>query len=164
VISVGTLHHIDREYPRTLDPTSKSGTRLARYLGTANIKLSRYRPMVLTEPKVVRLEDVVLMPVENAKNTWIRVLISTSEGLTYAMRVFEMDVGGHIPAHKHPWEHEIFVLEGRVRIRVEDKVFDLERYTAIYIPPNKVHEYWNVGSSRARFICVIPVRPTASEE
>lgn len=119
--------------------------------------------MVLTEPKMVRLEDVAMIPVENAKNTWIRILISTSEGLTYAMRVFEMGVGGHIPAHKHPWEHEIFVLEGRVRIRVEDKTFDLEPYSALYIPPNKVHEYWNISNSRARFICVIPVRPTAPE-
>jgi len=120
--------------------------------------------MVLLEPKMVRLEDVAMMPVENAKNTWIRVLISTSEGLTYAMRVFEMGIEGHIPAHKHPWEHEIFVLEGRVRIRVEDKIFDLEPYTALYIPPNKVHEYWNVGTGIARFICVIPVKPTALEE
>ncbi len=119
--------------------------------------------MVLWEPKVARLEDVELVPVENAEGTWIRVLISTSEGLTYAMRVFEMDEGGHIPAHKHPWEHEIFVLEGTVRIRVEDKSFDLNPYTAIYIPPNKVHEYWNIGKGRARFICVIPVKPSVPE-
>ncbi len=117
--------------------------------------------MVLTKPKVVRVSDVDRVEVENAKNTWIRVLFSTSEAPTYAMRVFEMGVNGHIPAHKHPWEHEIFVLEGRVRIRVENEIFDLEPEMAIFIPPNLEHEYWNIGSSRARFICIIPVKPTA---
>ncbi|HDI02498.1 MAG TPA: cupin domain-containing protein [Ignisphaera sp.] len=116
--------------------------------------------MVLTEPKVVKVSDVAPIKVDNAEKTWIRVLISTSEGLTYAMRVFEMERGGHIPAHKHPWEHEIFVLDGKVRIRVEDKTFDLEPEYAIYIPPNKIHEYWNIGETKARFICVIPVKPS----
>lgn len=117
--------------------------------------------MPLDKPKVVRVEDVEPKPVENAVDTTIRVLISSEEAPTYAMRVFEMGSNGHIPAHSHPWEHEIFILEGRVRIRVEDQVFELGPNTAIYIPPNKVHEYWNIGGGRARFICTIPNRPTA---
>ncbi len=117
--------------------------------------------MVLKDVKVVKIEDIEPVPVEQGEKTYIRVLFSVSEAPTYSMRIFEMEPGGHIYAHKHPWEHEILVLEGRVRIRVEDKVFDLEPGTAIFIPPNRVHEYWNVGSSRARFVCVIPVRPTA---
>ncbi len=116
--------------------------------------------VLLWEPKVVRLWDVPAVEVENAVGTRIRVLFRANEMPTYIMRIFEMDPGGHIEAHSHPWEHEIFVLEGRIRIRVEDKVFDLEPYMAIYIPPKKVHEYWNIGDTVARFICTIPVRPS----
>jgi len=119
--------------------------------------------VVLWKPKVVRLEDVKAVPVENAKDTWIRVLISSSEGLTYAMRVFEMAEDGHVPAHESLCKQETSIQEGRVRIRVEDKSFDLDPYTAIYIPPNKIHEYWNIGKGRARFICVIPVKPSVPE-
>jgi len=117
--------------------------------------------LVLDKPKVVQLEDVKPQNVENAVDTTIRVLISGEEAPTYAMRVFEMGPRGYIPAHSHPWEHGIFVLEGKLRIKVENEVFELEPNTAIYIPPNKVHEYWNIGGGRVRFICTIPNRPTA---
>jgi len=62
---------------------------------------------MITRPKVVKANEVDIVPVENAQNTWIRVLISASEAPTYAMRIFEMDIDGHIDAHSHPWEHEI---------------------------------------------------------
>ena len=117
--------------------------------------------MVLEKPKVVRVSEVRAELVPNTKGTMIRVLFSPEETLTYAMRVFEMEPGGHIPAHKHPWEHEIFILEGKVKAKVGDKVFTLEPGTAIYIPPNIVHEYWNIGNSKAKFICTIPNKPTA---
>ena len=110
--------------------------------------------------KVVKVSEVKPVPVDNATNTYIRVLFSVNEMPTYSMRLFEMDEGGHIQAHKHPWEHEIFVLEGTIKIRVEQDTFILNKEEAIYIPPNKEHEYWNVGNTKARFICVIPVKPT----
>lgn len=116
--------------------------------------------MALNKPKVVRVEDVEPKPVENAVGTRIRVLISNSEAPTYAMRLFEMDPGGHIELHSHPWEHEIFVLRGKVRIRIGSEVFEVGPRTAIYIPPNVPHEYWCVGEEKAEFICIIPNRPT----
>ncbi len=118
---------------------------------------------MLTRPKVVKVSEVNALPIENAQNTWVRVLISTSEAPTYAMRFFEMDLNGHIDAHSHPWEHEIFVLEGKVKIRVESDIYDLDTYTAIYIPPDKVHEYWNIGNTKAKFLCIIPIKPTSIE-
>ena len=117
--------------------------------------------MVLNRPKIVRVDDVKPEPVANAEGTFIRVLFPPNETLTYAMRVFEMEPKGHIPAHKHPWEHEIFILKGRLRIKVGEEEFILEPETAIYIPPNMVHEYWNIGEEKAKFICTIPNKPTA---
>ena len=64
-------------------------------------------------PKVIHYTSVKAEDVANARGTRIRVLISKDDGApTYAMRFFEMDPQGHIPEHKHPWEHEILFLEG----------------------------------------------------
>lgn len=116
--------------------------------------------MFLNKPKLIRVSEVRPEPVANAKGTFIRVLFPPEETPTYSMRVFEIEPQGHIPAHKHPWEHEIFVLEGEVKIKVGNEEFILEPETAIYIPPNIVHEYWNIGESKVRFICTIPNKPS----
>jgi len=117
--------------------------------------------VALDKPKIVKVEDVEPRPVENAEGVRIRVLISSEEAPTYAMRVFEMDPGGHIPRHSHPWEHEIFVLRGVIRVAVGDRIFVVGPRTAIYIPPNVPHEYWCESNDGAEFICTIPNKPTA---
>lgn len=117
------------------------------------------------KPKVIHYTNVERVEVRNAERTWIRVLISKKDGApTYAMRIFEIEPGGHIPLHDHPWEHEIFVLEGKLRIRIGDEVYEVSNGTAIYIPPNIPHEYWNVGDGILRFICTIPHKPTAPSQ
>ncbi len=118
--------------------------------------------MFLEKPKIVHVSKVEPEHVPNAEKTNVRVLFSPEETPTYAMRFFEIDVGGHIPAHKHPWEHEIFVLEGKIKVKVDDKYFTLEPKTAIYIPPCATHEYWNIGNVKAKFICTIPNKPTTT--
>ena len=112
--------------------------------------------MVLWKPKVVRLEDVKAVPVENAKDTWIRVLISSSEGLTYAMRVFEMAEDGHIPAHKHPWEHEIFVHSGEGSIFSNGEWTSVRPGMAIFVPPDEEHQLRNDGTEPFVVVCLIP--------
>ncbi|MEM4584453.1 MAG: cupin domain-containing protein, partial [Ignisphaera sp.] len=57
--------------------------------------------------KIVNVHEVPKQRVENGVNTWIKVLFSVDEMPTFSMRIFEMDEGGYIEAHSHPWEHEI---------------------------------------------------------
>lgn len=115
---------------------------------------------LLDEARVVRVSDVPASPVGNGYKTWVRVLFPISDMPTFAMRVFEMDEDGYIEEHSHPWEHEIFVLQGRLRVTVEGGVYDLEPGMAIYIPPNRVHGYRNLFRGKTLFICVIPVKPS----
>jgi len=117
--------------------------------------------LALDKPKVVKADEIEPKPVEGATGTRIRVLISSSDAPTFAMRLFEMDPGGHIELHSHPWEHEIFVLRGRVRVRIGDQTIEAGPRTAIYIPPNVPHEYWCISEEKAEFICVIPNKPSA---
>ena len=113
-------------------------------------------------PKVIHYTSVKAEDVANARGTRIRVLISKDDGApTYAMRFFEMDPQGHIPEHKHPWEHEIFVIKGKLGVKIGGEYYEVDEGTAIYIPPNMPHEYWNIGREVVQFICTIPHKPTA---
>ncbi|MCD6196772.1 MAG: cupin domain-containing protein [Staphylothermus sp.] len=115
-------------------------------LGSYGEKLGHYT--------LVKKEKV---PEDMAEKTWIRWLIRKEDGApNFAMRVFEVESGGHIKAHSHPWEHEIFVLEGVGDIRIGDRVYRVTSGFFIYIPPNVEHEYWNKGDKPLVFICLIP--------
>ncbi len=101
---------------------------------------------------------------EMAQKTSIRWLIKEEDGASlFAMRVFTVDKQGHINAHYHPWEHEIFILEGEAIIRIGSNKYDVSKGYFIYIPPNVEHEYWNTGEGALQFICLIPNNPTTKE-
>ncbi len=111
--------------------------------------------------KIIHYSEVKPEEVKGAVKTRIRVLISEKDGApTYAMRIFEVDPGGEILEHTHPWEHEIFILKGKLRLKIGDKYYEVSEGTAIYIPPNVPHAYWNIGQEVAVFICTIPIKPS----
>jgi quercetin dioxygenase-like cupin family protein len=101
---------------------------------------------------------------EFGREAYIRWLISEKDGAkTYAMRIFRIGVGGVINRHKHPWEHEIFVLKGTLRLGIGSRKYVVREGYFIYIPPNVEHDYENIGDEEALFICTIPNKPTDVE-
>ena len=121
----------------------------------------------MSKEKVSHYTDVKPEKVSEdmATKTWIRWLIKKEDGApTFAMRLFTVEKEGHINAHKHPWEHEIFILDGEGEIRIGEKFYTVKKGYFIFIPPNVVHEYWNRGDSELEFLCMIPHEPTAPEE
>ncbi len=87
----------------------------------------------------------------------VRWLISKDLGApNFAMRLFEVAKGGFSPLHTHPWEHEVFVLEG------EGVVFDGKKTTpfrpcdVVYVPPDEWHQFKNTGNKTLKFLCLIP--------
>ncbi|MCW4045378.1 MAG: cupin domain-containing protein [Candidatus Bathyarchaeota archaeon] len=74
----------------------------------------------------------------------------------FAMRLFEIEAGGYSPLHTHPWEHEVFILEG------EGQVFDGEIATAIkagdvvFVPSGEQHQFKNNSKETLKFLCLIP--------
>ena len=50
---------------------------------------------------------------EGSRGCRVRWLVGEKERApNFAMRQFEVAVNGHTPRHSHPYEHEVFVLEG----------------------------------------------------
>jgi len=102
--------------------------------------------------------DAMEVDMAGAKGATVRWLVGKRTGaLNFAMRLFEIAPGGIIPLHAHEEEHEIFVLNGRVKL-----IGDIDGYAKkddiVFVPPNVQHGYDNTeGSEIFRFICVIPL-------
>ncbi|HOV47230.1 MAG TPA: cupin domain-containing protein [Anaerolineae bacterium] len=87
----------------------------------------------------------------------IRWLIAAQDGApNYAMRVIEVEPGVTFAPHSHPWEHEIYVLEGQGVLMGPGGECPMLPQQAIFIPPDEEHGYRNTGEQTLKFICVIP--------
>lgn len=87
----------------------------------------------------------------------IRWVIGKPEGApNFAMRVIEFQPGAVFARHQHPYEHEIFVLEGEGVVEGLERELPMRPGVALYVPPDEPHGYRNTGDEVLRFICVIP--------
>lgn len=96
-------------------------------------------------------------PGGETRGVTIRWLISAEDGApNYYMRVFEISPGGHSPLHRHPWEHEIYILSGEAELVGEEGSVTVGPDTAVYIAGDELHQLRNRGREVLRFICTIP--------
>lgn len=96
-------------------------------------------------------------PMPNTAGT-IRWLISKREGApNFAMRVIELArPGEQIPLHTHPFEHEIFIIEGTGRLLQQAGEEGVGVGEYIFVPAGEQHGFVNAGEWPFRFICVVP--------
>jgi quercetin dioxygenase-like cupin family protein len=109
--------------------------------------------------KVNHLEQVAAAPVtmEGASGCRVRWLIDEQDGApNFAMRQFEIEPGGFTPRHSHPYEHEVFVLEGDGLVYEGDVAHPLRAGDVIYVAPNDVHQFQNTGELVMKFLCLVP--------
>jgi quercetin dioxygenase-like cupin family protein len=116
--------------------------------------------MAESHGKVIHYTAVPAEPVGGeAKGATIRWLIDdTHDGApVYALRMIELEPGGHSPHHVHPYEHENFVVEGNGRVLIDQVSHDLKPGDVVLVPSGVVHQYANAGLTPFRFLCGIPV-------
>lgn len=90
----------------------------------------------------------------------VRWLIKRDMGAeNFAMRLFEIEPGGQSPHHSHPWEHEVFILEGEGEVLGADGKRKLKPGDVVLVLPDEVHQFRNNGEKTFRFLCLIPNRP-----
>ncbi len=91
-----------------------------------------------------------------------RILIGKEDGAAnFCMRRFDLKPGGYAPRHAHDWEHEIYVLEGKGEVFIEDQWHDITKDTVVFVPPNADHQIRNNSDSPLAFLCLVP--PAAPE-
>ncbi len=95
--------------------------------------------------------------------TRVQVLIGPDDGAPhFAMRRFAMREGGGMPRHTNTVEHEQYVLRGRARVTVGNRVHEVEAGHVLYIPAGAPHSY-EVVEGPFEFLCVVPNAPDRLE-
>lgn len=109
--------------------------------------------------KIVHYTDVTAEDAEEgASKLRVRWLITKEMGAeNFAMRLFEMAAGGHSPYHNHPWEHEVFILEGEGLVVGEELERPFGTGDVIFIPQNEKHQFKNTGEKTVKFLCLVPI-------
>lgn len=106
---------------------------------------------------VRKVSDVEPQPVVNAEGVTVRWIFSRPENVpNFAMRYFHMKKGSMIKEHFHDWEHEIYVVKGRLIITAGEEKAEVSEGCAIYIPPNILHSFLAIEESE--FLCMIPLK------
>ena len=94
---------------------------------------------------------------EGARGCQVRWLIGEKDGApNFAMRQFEVAPGGFTPRHQHPYEHEVFVLEGEGEVWEGSKPHPLSQGDVILVTPDEPHQFRNTGQQPLKFICLVP--------
>jgi quercetin dioxygenase-like cupin family protein len=92
-----------------------------------------------------------------ASNIAVRWLITKDMGApNFAMRLFEVAPEGYSPLHTHPWEHEVFILEGEGVVSDGKKETRLKSNDVVYTAPAEWHQFKNTGKKTLKFLCLIP--------
>ncbi len=112
---------------------------------------------------VKHADEVKVEAVSAGKGTTRQVLISGEEGPNFALRRFIMEPGGGMPRHTNTVEHEQYVLRGRARIGLGEKVIEVEADDVVYIPAGLPHWYEALGEEPFEFLCVVPNLPDKIE-
>lgn len=112
--------------------------------------------MIIRNIDTVPLQEVKM---EGASKVQVRIVLGPADKApTFAMRVFELEPGGHTPLHSHPFEHEAFILEGSIGAVSEKDTRRLAVNDALLIYPGELHQFRNLSETEpARFICLVPV-------
>ena len=115
------------------------------------------------EPVVRRVESVPSNQVVAGTSTAVQVLVGPAEGApNFALRKFSMGPGGGMPLHTNAVEHEQYVLAGRARVTVGERVHEVAAGHALFIPAGVPHSY-QVVEAPFEFLCIVPNAPDRIE-
>ncbi len=94
---------------------------------------------------------------EGTRGATVRWLIGEPDGApNFAMRQFTLAPGGHTPRHHHPYEHEVFILEGEGVVLEGDVERPLRAGDVVFVKPDEVHQFRNEAAVPLKFLCLIP--------
>lgn len=105
---------------------------------------------------VKKLKDIPVEQVAAGKDTTRQILWGSQETPNFAMRKFSIAPGGNMPNHTNTVEHEQYVLRGRARIGLGEKVIEVQQHDVIYIPAGLPHWYETIGNEPFEFLCMVP--------
>ncbi len=127
-------------------------------MGKEEISTQEAAPEVVKPANAVTKDEVAA-----GSATQTQVLIGEKEGATnFFLRRFIMGEGGGMPRHTNTVEHEQYVLTGRARVGIGEKVYEVTANDVLYIPAGRPH-FYEVIEAPFEFLCVVPNTPDRLE-
>jgi quercetin dioxygenase-like cupin family protein len=112
---------------------------------------------MITTGRSRKVEALDLHDGERVFHVTKRVLIGPDQGArNFVMRLFTLGEGGSSAYHAHPWEHEIFVVAGKGKVKSETGSVAVTAGDFAFVPPMEEHQFSNAGPEPFEFICVVP--------
>jgi len=102
----------------------------------------------------VAAQDVEVDGAEGVRIQWLFGKDDAPEN--FYMRLFELAPGGHTPRHGHPWEHEVYILEGEGIVASTAGDQPLTAQSVVHVPAGEVHQFRNTGRAPLKFLCLVP--------
>jgi len=108
--------------------------------------------------KAFHYTEVCAQPAPGLPGVSLRwVLGENVDAPGFYMRVIDVEPEAATDFHAHPWEHEVYVLEGDGTVRDAKGVeTPIGPGMCVYVAPDEVHQFVNRGGKVLRFICIIP--------
>ncbi len=103
--------------------------------------------------KVFNHQKIKLEKAECCTKTYVRLLIAKEMGAeNFSMLLFEMEPDGYSPLHKHPSEHQIFVLQGEGTLFNGEKTTSIKAGDVVFIGSNEHHQFKNNNGKPLKFL------------
>lgn len=110
--------------------------------------------MIVKHYTDIAAEPVAMAGAEKVTIRWL--LGKGSPAPNFWLRLFEVQPGGHSPYHSHPYEHEVFVLEGQGRINAPGGARPVSAGSFALVEPGEEHQFENTGDGPLKFLCLVP--------
>jgi quercetin dioxygenase-like cupin family protein len=105
---------------------------------------------------VKHADQVPAKDVAAGRATRSQVLLGPEDGVPhFAMRRFTLGAGGGMPRHRNTVEHEQYVLRGRARVGIGERVHEVGAGDVLYIPAGAPH-FYEVVEAPFEFLCMVP--------
>lgn len=86
----------------------------------------------------------------------VRWLLGEPEGSpNFEMRYFSLSGNIATEWHNHDWEHQVFIIKGKGKLRTPDHEVELVAGSAVLVAPGEQHHFICDGNI-FDFICVVP--------
>ncbi len=135
--------------------TLESHMKIAQALGVDVTQL--YTAIIKEEDKaqVHTPKSISNVFVHSEKSSY-EILTSNVLGKRMMPILLKIEAGGHTNMEQNPTGSEkfVFVLDGKVEIKVGEKAYSLSKHNTLYFDASLEHKFVNAGKTTAKIICV----------
>ena len=80
---------------------------------------------------------------------------NTSNGIKFSITQCILDPGKKSKKHKLRSSEIYYILDGCGKLRIQEKIFNLEKDDSVFVPSNSEQFIENTGTSDLKFLCIV---------